>query len=251
MRIKLTANRQTGANGVRAHPLAKCICGSESQGPAPRRSAAIIGAATQLLLVRYAAIIGAATQRLLARLRGFYYWCCHHGGSAGRHTDLDIGALVLPPRRISRAVRLRRSAAIIGAATQLFLVLLRSYHWCCYAAIIGAATQLSLVRLRSYHWCGYAAIIMCNHSHSEFLCSFSKFFFKCFPHDHRGFYYWCCYHGGSEKYAENCKRNEDVTDSLHAMPECGGLSKTSVQQVKWRWSLARCFRRVSLYLTPR
>jgi hypothetical protein len=94
--------------------------------------------------VRYAAIIGAATQRLLARLRGFYYWCCHHGGSAGRHTDLDIGALVLPPRRISRAVRLRRSAAIIGAATQLSLVLLRSYHWCCYAAIIGAATQLLL-----------------------------------------------------------------------------------------------------------
>jgi len=30
-------------------------------------------------------------------------WCCHHGGSAGRHTDLDIGALVLLPRRISRA----------------------------------------------------------------------------------------------------------------------------------------------------
>jgi len=55
VRIKLTANRQTGANGVRAHPLAKCICGSESQGPAPRRSAAIIGAATQLLLVRPAA----------------------------------------------------------------------------------------------------------------------------------------------------------------------------------------------------
>ena len=109
MRIKLTANRQTGQMGSGPHPLAKCICGRKGRGPAPRRSAASIGAATQLSLVRLrrsAGIIGAATQLSL--------------------------------------VRLRRSAAIIGAATQLSLVLLRSYYWCCYAAIIGAATQLLL-----------------------------------------------------------------------------------------------------------
>jgi len=182
----------------------------------------LLPGAAQPLLVLLRSYYWCGTQRLLVRLRSDYWrgyaasiigaattadqqggiqililvlWCCHHGGSAGR-----CGS---------------------GAA-QLSLVLLRSYFWCCYAAIIGAATQLSLVRLRSYHWCGYAAIIMCNHSHSEFLCSFSKFFFKCFPHDHRGFYYWCCYHGGSEKYAENCKRNEDVTDSLQQCQSVAG-----------------------------
>ena len=109
MRIKLTANRQTGQMGSGPHPLAKCICGRKGRGPAPRRSAASIGAATQLSLVRLrrsAAIIGAA------QAQRSYYWCCY--------------------------------AAIIGAATQLSLVLLRSYYWCCYAAIIGAATQLLL-----------------------------------------------------------------------------------------------------------
>ena len=115
-------------------------------------------------------------------------WCCHHGGSAGRHTDLEdvqpFEFLCSFWKSSSSVFPMTIAASIIGAATQLLLALLRSYFgaatqlfWRCYAAIIGAATQLSLVRLRSYHWCGYAAIIMCNHSHSEFLCSFSK----CFP----------------------------------------------------------------------
>ena len=132
VRIKLTANRQTGANGVRAHPLAKCICGSEGQGPAPQ-------AQRSYYWCCYAAIIGAAPQLFLVLLP----------------RDQQGGIQILKmcvPRRISRAVRLRRSAGIIGAATQLSLVLLRSYHWCGYAAIIGAATQLSLVRLRSYYY---------------------------------------------------------------------------------------------------
>jgi hypothetical protein len=74
-------------------------------------------------------------------------------------------------------------------------VRLRSYHWCG----LGAAQRL-LVRLRSYHWGGSGAAQLvlvrvprrisragvqvlkrCNHSHSEFLCSFWKFFVKCFP----------------------------------------------------------------------
>ena len=37
--------------GSGPHPLAKCICDRKERGPAPRRSAAIIGAAAQLLLV--------------------------------------------------------------------------------------------------------------------------------------------------------------------------------------------------------
>jgi hypothetical protein len=167
-----------------------------------QRSAAIIGAATtadqqgrqcerqgsgsgaaQLLLVRLrrcAAIIGAA------QAQRSYYWC----GSGAATQQL--------------LVRLRRCyAAIIGAATQLLSALLRSYYRRCYAAIIGAATQLLSALLRSY--------------------------------------YRRCYHGGSagvavkrgrvrlrrpcheeheEKYTEICKRNEDVTDSLHAMSEC-------------------------------
>jgi hypothetical protein len=43
-------------------------------------------------------------------------------------------------------VRLRRSAAIIGAAQAL----LRSSYRRCYAALIGAATQLLSALLRSY-----------------------------------------------------------------------------------------------------
>jgi hypothetical protein len=127
--------------------------------------------------------------------------------------------------------RLRRSAAIIGAAQAL-----RSYYWCgsgaaqlllvrlrrCYAAIIGAAQAL----LRSYYRRCYAAIIGAA---TQLLSALLRS------------YYRRCYHGGSagvavkrgrvrlrrpcheeheEKYTEICKRNEDVTDSLHAMSEC-------------------------------
>jgi hypothetical protein len=81
------------------------------------------------------------------RLRS-YYWCCYHGGSAGRHTDLEDVRLRSYNWCGSGAaqlllVRLRRCyAALIGAATQLLSVLLRSSYRRCYAALIGAATQL-------------------------------------------------------------------------------------------------------------
>jgi hypothetical protein len=57
--------------------------------------AAIIGAAQAKRSYHWcgyaASIIGAATtaDQQGVRLCGFYYWCCHHGGSAGRHTDLE------------------------------------------------------------------------------------------------------------------------------------------------------------------
>ena len=113
MRIKLTANRQTGANGVRppTHWRSASVVGKD-EDLLPRRSAAIIGAATQLLLVLlrsyywccYAAIIGAATQLLLVLLRS-YYWCGYHGGSAGRHFAISRAAVrKLLPRRISRGL---------------------------------------------------------------------------------------------------------------------------------------------------
>ena len=56
MRIKLTANRQTGANGVRppTHWRSASVV-VKVKDLLPRRSAAIIGAVTQLLLVRPAA----------------------------------------------------------------------------------------------------------------------------------------------------------------------------------------------------
>ena len=115
---KLTANRQTGQMGSRPHPLAKCICGRKGRGPAPRRSAASIGAATT--------------------------------------ADQQAGVQILK---------------------------------------------------------------RCNHSHSEFLCSFWKFFFKCFPViiaaqallrssiSAATQLFWRCYHGrisrgGSEKGKE-------------------------------------------------
>ena len=52
MRIKLKANRQTGGYGVRAptHWRSASVVGKD-EVLLPRRSAAIIGAATQLLLV--------------------------------------------------------------------------------------------------------------------------------------------------------------------------------------------------------
>jgi len=125
-----------------------------------------------------------------------------------------------------------------GHTLQSFTMLLRSYHWCCYAAIIGAATQLLL--------CATILILSsCARSRSSSS--------SVFPQDHRASIIGAattadqqgrqcergrvrlrrpCHEAHEEKYTEICKRNEDVTDSLHAMPECGGLSKTSVQQVK-------------------
>jgi hypothetical protein len=81
----------------------------------------------------------------------------------GKGEDLLPGAAQLV------LVRLRRSAAIIGAATQLSLGRLRRS-----AASIGAATTAD-------QQAGVQILKRCNHSHSEFLCSFWKFFFKCFP----------------------------------------------------------------------
>ena len=113
---------------------------------------------------------------------------------SGRHTDLDICALVLLPRRILRMcgyaaiigaattadqqggiqiLRMCGYAAIIGAAqaqrsyywcgsgaaTQLLSALLRSSYRRCYAALIGAATQLLSALLRSYYRRCYAAIL--------------------------------------------------------------------------------------------
>ena len=122
MRIKLKANRQTGANGVWVpHPLAKCICGRKGRGPAPQAQrsyywccyAAIIGAATQLLLVLlrsyywcgYAAIIGAATQLLLVRLPRRISRAAfrdQQGGSAKAATTADQQG---PRRRATRSTR--------------------------------------------------------------------------------------------------------------------------------------------------
>ena len=97
----------------------------------PRRSAAISGAAAQLLLVLlrsyywccYAAIIGAAAQLLLVLLRSLY-WCCY--------------------------------AAIIGAATQLLLVL---YHGGSEGGIsdqqggISRSAGAAVRKGRVYYWC--------------------------------------------------------------------------------------------------
>ena len=100
MRIKLKANRQTGANGVRVpHPLANCICGRKGRGPAPQ-------AQRSYYWCCYAAIIGAATQLLLVLLRS-YYWCCYAAIlGAATTADQQGGIQILKmcvPRRISRA----------------------------------------------------------------------------------------------------------------------------------------------------
>jgi hypothetical protein len=81
-----------------------------------------------------ASIIGAATtadQQGGIQILILVLWCCHHGGSTGRNTDLED-------------VRLRRSAAqlLLVRLRRILLALLRSSYWRCYAAIIGAATQL-------------------------------------------------------------------------------------------------------------
>jgi hypothetical protein len=125
-------------------------------------------------------------------------WCCHHGGSAGRHTDLED-------------VRLTRSAAqlLLVRLRRILWALLRSYYRRCYAAIIGAATQLLSALLRSYYWCGSGAA-------TQLLSALLRS------------YYRRCYHGGSagvavkrgrvrlrrpcreeheEKDTEKCKRN--------------------------------------------
>ena len=59
-----------------------------SGSPTHWRIASVVGKDEDLLPRRSAAIIGAATQLLLVLLRS-YSWCCYHGGSAGRHTDLE------------------------------------------------------------------------------------------------------------------------------------------------------------------
>ena len=82
-------------------------------------------------------------------------WCCHHGGSAGRHTDLEdvqpFEFLCSFWKSSSSVFPMTIAASIIGAATQLLLALLRSYF--------GAATQLLSALLRSYYRRCYAAII--------------------------------------------------------------------------------------------
>ena len=97
MRIKLKANRQTGpmGSGSPTHWRIASAVGKD-EDLLPRRSAAIIGAAQaqrSYSWCGYAAIIGAATQLLLVLLRS-YHWCGL--GAAQRF-------LVLPPHRISRA----------------------------------------------------------------------------------------------------------------------------------------------------
>jgi hypothetical protein len=102
-------------------------------------------------------------------------WCCHHGGSAGRHTDLEDvrttadqqgGIQILKMCGLGAAQRSyywcgsgayywRCYAALIGAATQLF--------WRCYAALIGAATQLLLALLRSYFGAATQLFWRCYH----------------------------------------------------------------------------------------
>ena len=92
---KLT-DRQ-GQWGPVPHPLADCICGRKGRGPAPQ-------AQRSYYWCCYAAIIGAATQLLLVLLRS-YYWCGYHGGSAGRHFAISRAAVrKLLPRRISRGL---------------------------------------------------------------------------------------------------------------------------------------------------
>jgi hypothetical protein len=184
-----------GQMGPAPHPLAKCICGSESQGPAPRRSAASIGAATQLSLVRLrrsAAIIGAATPLLLVRLRRsaaiigalcatiLILSSCARSRSSSSVFPMIIAASIIGAATTADqqgGIQILKmcgyAASIIGAATtadqQGGIQILkmcglraaqRSYYWCgsgayywrCYAALIGAATQLLLALLRSSYW---------------------------------------------------------------------------------------------------
>ena len=131
--------------------------GKWGPGPTHWRSASVGGkdedllpGAAQLVLVRLRSYhwcgLGAA-QVLLVRLRS-YYWC---GSGAAQLVLVRLRSYHWCGSGAAQLVLVRlRSYHWCGSgAAQLLLVLLRSYHWCCYAAIIGAATQLSLVRLRS------------------------------------------------------------------------------------------------------
>jgi hypothetical protein len=95
--------------------------------------------------------------------------------SAGRHTDLDIGALLLPPRRI-----------IAAATTADYCCCYHVrgfYYWCCYHGGQQGGIQILILVLCCCHHGGSAG----RHTDLEdvqpfeFLCSFWKSSSSVFP----------------------------------------------------------------------